>query len=1741
MADGKKTISLRYKIISNILLVSLSTTTFFSQPNFKNPFRLNDVMAEGYRVSKQPQEIDINKKIEEITKINNEKKKNQNIEELINYINKNNKNLNNFLSTFKQTTLKAMDDPQEYQKFLIYVQIINKIELHKNENFISIVKEIIEKIKEEKKDIWEAYDKYLKDKGEKPKLTTLIKIINDIKTGEDSYPNYLKEAVLGGKKGTQEIPPSLIIPTPIKKIDKEDIESTLKFAEKRIEYAKETIQQLKEMANEIKNNEEKKKVDEIIAKWEEKIENYEKIIKESKEAFYKTSYEKEDATKIKNITKIATEIEEFIKNELVHSSDIRITKQFAYHLIGAMTTGTEGDYTEVQKLKAILENTKTIAPKKYEFCIMLIKSFVQEVSPDVYKALESINSERALNIAIAAVLTANDRELQKIKEQYGNDFVSYVLGNREKINEKEIREEAKKRINIDFETPITQSLALLDAVRILRNRLTYILTSTDSLESMQKNISNWMENYKKIAGNDLALLNLFYDIDKIAETAGLKKPTNTEEAKKLFLEIFNYLNQNQQQTNIASADAITKFYLLKVRELATKYNLDAKAVEAMDISIIALEKIDRKLIPAFYEDVVVVLAKTLEGRSAEFSESLLTFSGLLQARYPTERANLSFLVLDVEEKFKKVFIWFKENIPQATAKMTHYELMEETRERSELTEYEVYPPYNLYGLKESIWQRPSAVYFQDVFYRYGIDYLPNPQIPYPATMPYGPLTINTDAEGLHLKLDNQLNPFIPTFGRPTLSGDFRITAVSRAVMLATIRKAFGQISMYSPYELIAAYGESAGYYRWEEKKGGKITETMGAGGLRGKYEERHPAGGLAAQIVGEKSTTTREEGGGTEEIKTTIGKTDLYGTLTGGGVGSIVTVADNLRFTEEERPNSKNAAMKATINQLSALSQENGQSLLVYFPDIETEEKIVKDEKGVEKTESKKIMGGKVYYINPHGDVYQLALGHNEFDAFKQFLYGSMEKENVLASMRKYGQWGKTDIENLGGAIGFTIGPIATFAMEDAIRRIGATTTTKYDETVGRNVSVVDFTKLEAVGYSGVPLAMAFNTLENGTFAFITRFSTPVETVTKESTSKTGPAYEKGIYNLEMIIRNIQPQREYEVRVMGGWPGDFGVLYKIGKKEGEKETRWLAKASTSTYILYSDLFTYEREAQTVAEYVRTTMGELYNWSEDRKTMEGHFIGFTLMNAAISDTMEKYTKLSDMGWDNTYFTVVGSYYAKKFGMFGGLERTPGYGNQINQLTLLIEQRRQEMLQYPERAEEIAKSLDEEIKRMRNTKFWKPVVGMQWDPETFQVRLIGKAEIAEYKEKGIDLGYSLFGGNFFVGHKKGMQPYFELSANTLRYNQNAYLDLLFALGAAKVNWKPSSTFTFYTSEKDNLEGIMKWLKNNKKEYLTALFTKYYKLDQNLEKIENYKVEMAKHLKEEGGAKVYYILFDQAREIIFIGNEKDRESWIDKFLEEGKDFFVLHAEKEKDGTKITIETANVNESKIMPRMKLIGSVPLKMYEKETERVGGVGALLADVFTNYKQQWLMALVAGKRIFENEDWSQYSFVVSTKWNNVNLANIQDKMYGYVVINHITKEISVITPEEMKEEIKRTTGATGITWARFDGILGETAKLNFYLEAGVEEYTTSIQKIGEASKYYNEKLIGRLGLSYDWKQQLYGYPAWLTIGIVGYVGYWPLLGVPTNITDIRTLMQQPFYGAPNYDTRGVMFYIGGSF
>ncbi|MEM4208322.1 MAG: hypothetical protein QW153_01930 [Candidatus Bilamarchaeaceae archaeon] len=89
MADGKKTISLRYKIISNILLVSLSTTTFFSQPNFKNPFRLNDVMAEGYRVSKQPQEIDINKKIEEITKINNEKKKNQNIEELINYINKN--------------------------------------------------------------------------------------------------------------------------------------------------------------------------------------------------------------------------------------------------------------------------------------------------------------------------------------------------------------------------------------------------------------------------------------------------------------------------------------------------------------------------------------------------------------------------------------------------------------------------------------------------------------------------------------------------------------------------------------------------------------------------------------------------------------------------------------------------------------------------------------------------------------------------------------------------------------------------------------------------------------------------------------------------------------------------------------------------------------------------------------------------------------------------------------------------------------------------------------------------------------------------------------------------------------------------------------------------------------------------------------------------------------------------------------------------------------------------------------------------------------------------------------------------------------------------------------------------------------------------------------------------------------------------------------------------------------------
>ena len=451
-----------------------------------------------------------------------------------------------------------------------------------------------------------------------------------------------------------------------------------------------------------------------------------------------------------------------------------------------------------------------------------------------------------------------------------------------------------------------------------------------------------------------------------------------------------------------TSDLITNYYLLQAHNLLVVNNLQGSA-PAVYKAITDVAGLDSYLLPQFFKKVLTPLATTLKDYPEDFAESLLTFTGLFVSRYP--KADASFLVHKIRERFLEIFEYFEKNLPEETKKMTHWELQEETRERGELGEYEVYPPQDLYRLRPSWWERRAEIGLPGVPYFGAFSILPSPQMTYPAQMPYGPLNVKSGAEELHLRLDTQLNQFIPDFGRPTLSKDLRISYISRQVLLMAIRRAFGQVSMYSPEDLISATAQVGGFFRYE---GGEEISTS-EGGIRGEVLTRYPQGGLLASLMG----TKREE----KTKGTTTAGTEVSGQITGGGVGPVVKIEDRFTYSAAEKEGTaqeREAVLNAQINKLIALSKEKG-PLLVYIPEIYEYEKSAE---GIEETENR--LAGKLYYINPNGEVYQLAVGYNEEDALRQFLYGSVEKENVLASLRKYGAWGEGKFENFGGAMGFT-------------------------------------------------------------------------------------------------------------------------------------------------------------------------------------------------------------------------------------------------------------------------------------------------------------------------------------------------------------------------------------------------------------------------------------------------------------------------------------------------------------------------------------------------------------------------------------------------------------------------------------------------------------------------------------------------------------------------------------------------
>ena len=1838
MWKNKKTDSLRHKITSSVLLVTVSMSTFFANPtHFKNPFAQKNVMASEIQI--KPREENVEKSVEKFDKAleyllflenKNTPATYKAAEDEVKKILQDNKNpqfaeklFTKIIDEYLKTILSGKKDEAElaYKKFTKLTGLLKDTEYLKDEDIDRVFKKVYEEkiVNGEYKDLYNAYPE---SKRSKFKLIEFIPTI--YKTREKIVENKeieKDEKQLADRIKNRLVTSGVIVPvikgtTPAQQYraeqdQKEEIKRNLDYIEKRLEDTRYGIEEAKASVLEYVNEEgAKNRLLYFVDRWNKEVDKIEKEAKEIEKS--KDTLD----SKLEKIKKLADKIDNLLKNEIVNEYEMQIVRKAVFFFVAALYTGTDGDITkmkkytgpdddiaEAKKYLGILDDMQRQSPLKYNFCANLIPTFIREISPTVYNAIVSktnvesdinavlgakekkeqienlkklygsafveyvllktstleatleagkkidpeiiktaeilLNVDDSFTNAISEVLNSlekkDNKKLEELKNRYGTDFVDYIKNNKKKIepifttpegydflnlaeNNLIIFKELKQRY-----LPITDYIVLkemdniIDGVRNFRTQLNFAITGPTVDENAIKNAFNL---YRIHFGDNVEFLRLMYDIDTIMydiDTIASKKIENIEEAEQRFKTIAGKIKENETKiTSIAgekiTSNLITKYYFLKANELLT-YNLQDSA-PAVSQAITTVASLDPYLLPQFFDKVITPLAEKLEGRPEDFTIALLTFAGSFEARYP--KADASFLVPKIRERFIKIFDYFAEHLPEEMEKVTHWELQEETRMRGELGEYEVYPPLDLYMQRRPWWEGPATIGLPGMAYlQPPLDILPNPYVqPYPAQMPSGQLVVESGAEELHLRLDRQLNPFIPDFSKPTLSKDLRINYVSRQALLMAIRRAFGSVSMFSPADLVSMTEQVGGFFSYEQSEEKTTTETTTAGGMLGTLAQRYPQGGLLWFMSGTETSKEIEsqkiEKGKIVTEKSEETETRVTGQLTGGGVGPVIHVEDRLDLTDIAKEDKEIKILSAQINRAVALSKRTGQSILVYIPEIYEEETATG-----EKTEEKKRLAGKIYYVNPNGEVYQLAVGHNEEDMLKQFLYGSAEKENILASIRKYGPWKEGEFGDFGGAIGFTLDKIAAFAMEDAIRR-----TTMTSEMVGD--TPIYKVNLKPVGYSGV-VALAINGVGDGTLAFIMRGGTPapVEEKAKE-----------GVYTLETIYRKIKPSKEWEIRGVVGYPLTVGGVYKERTKKFGKEEGLYAKAAVGKEIFYENIFSKENEAQNVVNYVKTALGEIYHWSDDKIEKEGNFIGLSLMLSSIE---EEKDKMPDLKAQNFYASVIAAHYAKKWGGFVYAARQPGYTDQMYTISQMIENTRNEIMQYPERTDELISELAKQIEAMKNSSRWKEMAGVQFNLYDWSIRFLERADIMETKGK-TDMGYSIVEGVAFVGYNKWIQPYFEMRSATYAGVMGRYLDLIFALGAANINFSPPMTFKYSDlGEIKNVNDLENVIEKNKAKIIGDILN-YYKRE---DKPTDYEIEFTSNAKKEF-AKKYYVLMlkspTENKKVFYIGTEKDRERWVENGYNLESDIYTLGTE----GNNLYIDVPTITTERWFRRVKLVGGVSFNIEDKELknlleEKTGKVGGFLTEVFQNAKQQWILGALAGDKTLKEGEIKQYAVVLSAKWDRINFKDLANRVYGYMVIDHTNRTITINPGEETI--IDRTLFGAGVSVVYFDGLLGETSKINFFVQAGPEEITKITKGEGWVSKIMHEGPIGRVGGTYEWKNTIHGQDIWTNIGLIFYKGYWPS-GSPLLITDYRTLYYPGGVEQFLKDYWGFMFTLG---
>ncbi|MDD5172443.1 MAG: hypothetical protein PHF60_05405, partial [Candidatus ainarchaeum sp.] len=304
-----------------------------------------------------------------------------------------------------------------------------------------------------------------------------------------------------------------------------------------------------------------------------------------------------------------------------------------------------------------------------------------------------------------------------------------------------------------------------------------------------------------------------------------------------------------------------------------------------------------------------------------------------------------------------------------------------------------------------------------------------------------------------------------------------------------------------------------------------------------------------------------------------------------------------------------------------------------------------------------------------------------------------------------------------------------------------------------------------------------------------------------------------------------------------------------------------------------------------------------------------------------------------------------------------------------------------------------------------------------------------------------------------------------------------------------------------------------------------------------------------KEPGRRDTFYVLmspaaaFTNSKGSIMIGNDDDLREW-------GRNgYFVGRGVSRLDITADETKPKDYNfvfsgdrRLTAFSALKLVGGITLPLEQSEYDRyraednwtIGGIVHLLQD----HQNDWLAGALYGLRGYGDQKWEQLTITNTFRHQLTNTATYSDQVYWYVFFNQMTKKVTLASSkvwdneDELRqvcaqlggctvEDLRRTTGGGGVTWARTDVITGETLSFHFFFEGGAEQrrqYRT-FGEVADSSvvtdllgQWSSTEFIFRSGLAFSYQRQAAGslLGEKYTLGITGARGSWPI--VPGQIT-----------------------------